>query len=196
MKRSRFGHHAGETDDAREDRAMIGALSAAAALLLVGSGLAKLAAPRPAGRTIAVLLPRLRRSRLPVALAYGVGVGEVAAATAVLALGGRLPVALLAGCYFAFAVVAVRLRTAGDGVPCGCFGRSDAPVSNAHIVLDVIATAACAGAAANPVGAVGGLLEHSALIAVVGIGQVALLAWLGYLAITALPALTALSREA
>jgi hypothetical protein len=174
---------------------MIGALSAAAALLLVGSGLAKLAAPRPAARTIATLLPGLRRSRLPGVFAYAVGAGEVAVGTAVLAFGGRLLDAALAGCYFAFALVAVRLRGMGSSVPCGCFGRSDAPVSGAHVVLDVIAVCVCAGAAARPVGPVGGLFGHGALIAVVGIGQVALLAWLGYLAITALPALTALTRE-
>lgn len=175
---------------------MLGALGAAAALLLVGSGLAKLVAPRPAAQTIATLLPGLRHWPARTALAYVVAAGEILAGTAVLALGGRLPAVVLAGCYLAFALVAIRLWTAGNRVPCGCFGRSDAPVGVAHIVLDVVAAGACAATAAEPAGPVGGLLRHGPLVATVGVGQVALLAWLGYLAITALPALTALTREA
>ena len=176
---------------------MLGALSAAAALLLVGSGLAKMRSPAPAARTIGVLLPALGRpQRIPLALARLVGGGELAAGVAVLAFGGRVAAAVLAGCYLAFAFVAVRLLAGGTGVPCGCFGHSDAPVSAAHVVLNVIGTGIAAAAAARPVGALGGLLGHGSLVAVVGLGQVALLAWLGYLAITALPALTSLTKEA
>jgi hypothetical protein len=177
---------------------MIGALSAAAALLLVCSGAAKLRAPAPAGRTIGALLPAVRRARPGVLawLARSVGAGEVAVGGAVLALGGRGPAAALAAGYLIFAVVAVRLRTAGVGVPCGCFGRSDAPVGVQHIVLNAVCAGVAAAAAAQPVGAAGGLLQHGAFVAAIGLMQVALLAWLGYLAITALPALTALAREA
>ena len=175
---------------------MLGALAAAAALLLVGSGLAKLRAPAPVARTLVVLLPALgrRRRRLP-ALARVLGAAELAVGTAVLAFGGVLPFALLAAAYVAFAGVAIRLRTGDRAVPCGCFGRVDAPVGAAHIVLTAGCAAVAAAAATGSVGPAGGLLEHSAFVAAVGLAQVVLLAWLGYLAITALPALTGLTRE-
>ena len=175
---------------------MLGALAAAAALLLVGSGLAKLRSPAPVAQTLVALVPVLarRRRRLP-ALARVLGGAELAVGTAVLAVGGRVPFACLAASYLAFAAVAIRLRTGNRAVPCGCFGRVDAPVGAAHIVLNAVAAGVAAAAAAGSVGPLGGFLGPSAFVAAVGLTQVVLLAWLGYLAITALPALTGLTRE-
>lgn len=175
---------------------MLGALAAAAALLLVGSGVAKLRSPAPVAQTLVVLLPALgrRRRRLP-ALARVLGTAELAVGTAALAAGGRGPFALLAAGYLAFAAVAIRLRTGRPAVPCGCFGRVDAPVGAAHIVLNVGCAGVAMAAAAGSVGPLGGLLGSSAFVATVGLAQVVLLAWLGYLAITALPALAGLTRE-
>jgi hypothetical protein len=173
---------------------VIGTLGAAAALLLVVSGLAKIRTPAPAGAMIVTLLPRLRRRRLgrPV---RAIGGAELAVGGAFLVAGGRVPAALLAGCYLAFLIVAMRLAARRSPIPCGCFGAADAPVGVAHIVLDAVAAGVASAAVVRPVGAAGGLVDHGTLVAVIGVGQAVLLASLGYLAITALPQLTRL-REA
>lgn len=47
----------------------------------------------------------------------------------------------------AFAVGMVRVLARGDRVPCGCFGRSTAPITRAHVVRNaLLATAAAVGA--------------------------------------------------
>lgn len=184
---------------------MLGALAAAAAVLLIASGVAKLRTPGPTATMLtslrsAVYPParrRASRAALRVAARF-VGVGEIAVGTAFVAGGGRLAAVLLAGCYAAFAVVALVLSrsvAAGRPTACGCFGGTDAPVGAAHVLLDLIAFGAAAGVAVRPVGALGGFADTGTAVAVVGCAQAVLLAWLGYLAITALPALEAARRE-
>jgi hypothetical protein len=175
--------------------AVIGALTAAAAVLLGVAGLAKARSPAPAAAMITRVIPRTRgRSRaLTSAVRVGGGV-EAVIAVAFLSIGGRVAAALVAACYLVFTVVALRLATDRRHTSCGCFGAADSPVGVAHVVLDAVCLAATAASVAIPVGAGGGRLEQGALVAVVGCGQVLLLAWLGYLAITALPALASLRR--
>jgi hypothetical protein len=180
---------------ARGGLTVIGALSAAAAILLAVSGLAKLRAPAPAAAMLATLLPRARRRRkLLEAGVRGGGLVEFAAGVLMVAVGGRLPAALLATGYLVFTAVALRLAASGQRTSCGCFGRADSPVGAAHIVLDTVCLAVAVAAVVRPVAAGGGLLDHGATVAVAGCAQVSLLAWLGYLSITALPALASARR--
>lgn len=174
---------------------MIGALAAAAAVLLGVSGLAKVRAPAPAAAMITRIIPRPRRRSRALTSAVRAGGGvEAAIAVAFLSIGGRMTAVLVAGCYLVFTVVALRLAMDGRRTSCGCFGAADVPVGVAHVVLDVVCLAAATASVAIPVASIGGLLGHGALVAVIGCSQVLLLAGLGYLAITSLPALASLRR--
>ena len=161
---------------------MIGALCAAAAVLLLGSGVAKLRRPAPATRLLALLvgLPNPLVGRLIGALEVGVG-------AAVLLSGGRAACAALAACYLTFALVAVLLTTGSRPAPCGCFGESDTPTRPLHVVVAALACAAAVAGVVSPVGALGGFAGQPTLVMVVGLGQVAVLAGLVYLSMTVLP---------
>lgn len=175
---------------------MVGALCAAAAALLVVSGIGKLRSPDPAARMIAALIsvPRRRRGWLTAGVCV-IGCVEIATGASMLAVGGRGPAAAVAALYLVFTVVAIRLAATGERTACGCFGRADAPVGTAHVLLDIICLAAAVGAVLNPVGPAGGVLDGNTIAVITGLVQVILLAWLGYLSITALPALTVARRE-
>ncbi|MCW2658195.1 MAG: hypothetical protein JWR06_2388 [Jatrophihabitans sp.] len=174
---------------------MIGSLSAAAAVLLAVSGLAKLRSPAPAAAMITTLLPATRRHRSlwTVAVRAG-GTVEVTVGVLVVAVGGRLPAVLLGACYLVFAAVALRLASRAQDTSCGCFGRAASPVGVAHVALDVVCLAVAVIAVMRPVPTGAGLFDHGAVMSATACGQVVLLAWLGYLAITALPALASARR--
>ncbi|WP_375487524.1 MauE/DoxX family redox-associated membrane protein [uncultured Jatrophihabitans sp.] len=174
---------------------MISVLVAAAAVLLVVSGVAKIRHPEPASALVRRLLHRPRERYRSVLLVRGIGVGELAVGTAALAAGSRTALALLAAAYVGFAVVAVlALRDGAARTPCGCFGSADSPLGPAHLVLDAVAAVAGVAGAVRPSGPALGLLDGAGLTAAVACVQVLLLASLGYLAVTSLPALLAARR--
>ena len=110
------------------------------AVLLAVAGAAKVV--DPAATSAALQGARLVSDRRLVRL---LGVGEIALAMAVLALGGLLPAVLLAVAYAVFAAFAYRQSRQGEG--CGCFGVSDAPATRLHVLINVVGAVA-AGAAA------------------------------------------------
>jgi hypothetical protein len=166
---------------------------ASAALLLIVSGLAKLRSPGAAAATVDQLhLPGWRRvAHLPAVRAFGLA--EIGIGAAVLAAGGRAPAMLLAAIYLAFTVVVLALLRRGASSSCGCFGAADAPVSWAHLVVDVAALAAAVAVAARPADPLSAV--HGAAGAVL-VAQVGVLTALAYLSITALPALAAARQKA
>lgn len=164
---------------------VVSALAAAAAMLLLVAGVAKLRTPGPA----AMLFRHARRTtaRRLVRLA---AVAEVAVALLALVLGGRVGAGALALGYAVVTAVAVRLATAPQKAPCGCFGAADGDVGRAHVVVDLCCLAAAVTAAAT--GAAPADLWHAGgLVGTVAAAQSAVLAALAYLCITALPALAA-----
>lgn len=119
------------------------ALHAAAALLLLVAGLAKVIRPAPTSDLLATFgLPAAH----PVAMA--IGVVECAVGVTALAVGGPLIAAVVGTIYAVFAVVVVRAMRVG-AASCGCFGRVDAPPSWIHVVgnlaLAAVSFAALAG---------------------------------------------------
>lgn len=172
---------------------MFGSLCAAAAVLLVLSGAAKLRHPAASAGTVAFVLRRPSRT---VPLVRVLAVAELAVGVAFLARGGWLLAGLVALAFAGFAVVSVVLLAADRRSPCGCFGRSDAPISRAHVLTNVICCGAGIGVALRPVGALGGFAGAAPTVAVVGTMQIVLLAALGYLSLTAVPALAAIRRLA
>jgi hypothetical protein len=173
---------------------VIAALSSAAALLLLVAGAAKLRTPGPAAGMLVGLSPRLRPLRRARAVTRAAALVELGAGLALLAGGGRIAAALLAVCYLALTAVAVRLVTAPQAAPCGCFGAADGNAGPAHVVLDVLALAIAVAAVIHPSAGVPALFDSGTVTGLVATLQSALLAALGYLSITALPALTAARR--
>ena len=181
---------------------MIDALAAAAALLLVVSGIAKLGHPGAAAAMVLRLVrltgPAVRSARdrrRAASLVRVVGLGEVGVGVAVVATGSRAAIVLLATAYLLFAAVAATLLRAGDArTSCGCFGSTHSPLGPAHLVLDLVAAATAVTAAFRPPGPGLGLWDGGPATAVIGSVQAVLLAALGYLAITSFPALLAARR--
>ncbi|MGN6608058.1 MAG: MauE/DoxX family redox-associated membrane protein [Jatrophihabitans sp.] len=169
-----------------------------AAVLLLPSGLAKIAAPRPAltmlrGLRVLALRPVLGPTTGP-ALVRLVGVVEVAVAAAVVTLGGRTPAVALAVLYAAFVGVVGLAILRHSSASCGCFGATDAPIGRGHLGVDLVALAAAIATAVHPAGALGGLTGLPTGHGIVAAAQVLVLTALGYLCITALPALAAARR--
>jgi hypothetical protein len=175
---------------------VIGALCAAAAVLLIVAGLAKFRTPDPAAAMIVLLWPRFRPLHRARVVARAAGAVEFGAGLATLTAGGRIAVALLAACYLVLTAVAIRLATGPKKAPCGCFGAADGTVGAPHVVLDLAGLTVAVFGCVRPPGAVPALFDDGALTGVTVTAQVLLLAALGYLSITALPALSAARREA
>jgi hypothetical protein len=100
-----------------------------------------------------------------------VGAVELAVGTSVLALGGVATAAGLVAVYAGFIGFIESNRLRDLYVPCGCFGRSDAPPGLGHRVVNVGAVAVGAAAVVRPVDAATSWLDHGATgtIALVGI---------------------------
>jgi|SRR3954451_203160 hypothetical protein len=164
---------------------MLGAVCAAAALLLIGSGFAKLRRPGPAAQMLVGLLGRpFPAQGLTVRL---LGALELAIGLGVLVSGGRAALAALAACYLVFAAVAARLGTGVHQAPCGCFGRSETPTGLVHLVVNLVAAAVALAGALRPFGALAGYAGQDGTVVAVGLGQIVVLAGLTYLVVTALP---------
>lgn len=174
---------------------MIGSLQLAAAVLLMAAGAGKVRAPRSAAAMLQRSWLSAPRRITATAAVRTFGVVEVAVGALVCATGSRVSAALLAGCYFAFVMVATRLLRHGQRGSCGCFGDTDSPIGIAHVLVNCAGLAAAITAFIRAPGPVGGLLDGDALIGAVGVGQAVLLAYLAFLSITALPALVAARRR-
>lgn len=155
------------------------ALHAAAAVLAVVAGAAKIVRPLPTAELFGSLgLPEDRR--LPALL----GGAEVVVGVGALAVGGSVAAVAVGVLYTGFAVVVVRALAVG-AESCGCFGRAEAPPSWIHVVGNLaFATVSFVAAAADtPVEVMDG--QPAA-----GIGFVVLvgvIAGLALVAFTALP---------
>lgn len=62
---------------------------------------------------------------------------------------GHVGALLVAALYAGLAVVALRLLRRAPATPCGCLGASDAPVSRAHVALNVVAALVAVAAASG-----------------------------------------------
>ncbi len=119
------------------------ALHAAAALLLLVAGLAKVARPAPTTELLSTLgLPE--RPLITVAI----GAVESTVGIVALAVGGPLAAIATGALYLGFVVVVWRAMAAG-ATSCGCFGRVDAPPSWVHVAGNALLAAVSFGAAAG-----------------------------------------------
>jgi hypothetical protein len=111
---------------------VIVALHAAAALLLLLAGLAKVVRPAPATELL-VSLGAPDRDHVAVSI----GLVESAVGFAALAIGGAWAAGATGVLYVGFVVVVLRAMAAG-ATSCGCFGRVDAPPSWIHVVGNAV----------------------------------------------------------
>ena len=156
------------------------ALLAAAALLLAGAGLVKVA--RPANTAKAM--------RVPSAVVRLGAAVEAAVGLAGLFVGGWWPAVLVGASYVAFAVFVLSALVSGRPLAtCGCFGEPDTPPTLVHVIINLalagVALAAAATGTTHPVTSLG---------AASWIGVVAV-AYLAFLALSALPRLVEASRS-
>lgn len=162
-------------------------IHAAAAVLLLIAGAAKIGQPQPTADLIATLgLPA------PVLGVRALGVFEILLAVVAMAIGGSGPAAAIGVIYLMFAVVVVRSLSLGAS-SCGCFGRSDTPPSRLHVVGNIgfaIASIVAASADRTPVDAMGEQPAGGALFVLL-VGVLAGLAVVGF---TALPEALAARR--
>jgi hypothetical protein len=152
-------------------------LSVLAALLII-SGAEKWVRPLTAAAA-------LHRAGVPAprAAARLVAAGEIGVGLLAALAGGRVGGLALGLVYAGFLAFLATQRAAGNlGVPCGCFGASDAPLGAAHVAVDAAAVAVAAVAVAvDPPGLVSLAADHAvaaaltAVLAAVGALQLRLL---------------------
>ncbi len=113
------------------------------AVVVVVSGATKVGSPGPFADLTSSMGLRIGRPGARI-----VGVAEIALGAWVLAVGGRLACAVLAGSYAVFAMVVVLARRNG-AASCGCFGAAAAPPSMVHVVVNLVSAAVAALGAAT-----------------------------------------------
>jgi hypothetical protein len=121
-----------------------------AALLLCVAGVLKLRSP---DRAAAALRTRSWAVRV-------LAVGEVALGAGCALLPTRPLAVALAGVYGLFSLLAVVLMR--RGVPCGCFGDNDLPVSLAHVIASELLGALALGAVLTGPRGLGWVLDQPA----------------------------------
>jgi hypothetical protein len=151
---------------------------AVAALVLVVAGVAKLRAPAPA-------VGALRELGLPAAAPpiRAFAAGEIALGVWALASPTTVAATALAGCYAAFAGLALLL--ASRRAACGCFGEGDFPASRGQALISAVLAVACAAAT---IWSAPGIADRPAAQAVVLVIAIAGSAYATVLAYTLLPA--------
>jgi methylamine utilization protein MauE len=122
----------------------------AASLVLCVAGAFKLRSPHRAAAAIRVRPWAVR----------GLACGEIALGAACALLPSWPLAAALAVVYGLFSLVAVVLMR--RGVPCGCFGDNDLPVSLAHVIASGLLGALALGAALTGPRGLGWLLDRPA----------------------------------
>lgn len=115
-------------------------LAVVGALLLLGSGAAKLALPAPA----VAAMREIGWVATPALVRVG-AVAEIGTGIAVLTVSGWLPKALLLAAYLAFGVFCVATLRRHSSTPCGCFGETASFISGRHLALNVVIGVSAAG---------------------------------------------------
>jgi hypothetical protein len=145
---------------------LVAALASAAALLLAGAGIAKIARPEAAVATMRSVAPAT-----PPAAGRVLGVAEVVLAAGFLVSWTPLSAVLLGGGYACLAgFVLVARDKARD---CGCFGTSSAPIGRAHVVACFVMAVGALGAAVWHVETLGAAERAIAVAGGLGLALVA-----------------------
>jgi hypothetical protein len=163
-----------------------------AAVLLAGAGVAKAIDPTA---TVGALLGF--GWRVPRGVVRVGGVLEAAVAVVAGVTGNPVAALLVAASYVAFtAFVVVALARHRPIGSCGCFGKVDTPPSVLHLVVNLGATVAAVGVAANgDGGGLGTALAAQPLGAVPFVGLVVVGGYAAFTVLTVVPQLRTLRTE-
>ncbi|HUC37608.1 MAG TPA: MauE/DoxX family redox-associated membrane protein [Acidimicrobiales bacterium] len=164
--------------------------------LLVVAGTSKAIRPQTTTKALALLLPRLGDPWAQPAV-RGVAAAEAALGAAGALLPERVPAALVAASFAAFAAFVLYVRRHGGVLAsCGCFSTPDTPPTRSHVVID-LGLAACAAtvSADGSTQSLGAYLARQPLDGVPLVASCALCAWAVVLVLVDLPRL-ARRREA
>lgn len=154
----------------------------AACALLTWSGANKLARPGATGAAArAIGLPSSPRA-VRVLGAFELGAAILGA------IFGSWAALVVAAMYAGLTVVSLRLLLRAPEAPCGCLGAVAAPVSRAHVGLNIVATGIALVATFN--GSPLSVLADQPLAGLPFVGLVLCTTWLAALTVDALPALT------
>ena len=158
------------------------------AALLCLAGIAKVARPIGSGRAFATL----GLSGRPM-LVRGLGVAEFAVGVAHVTVGSRITAVAVGTTYAGFALFAAYVVWAeGAGVPCGCFGNGDAPLTAIHVGVDLVL---CAATLITVVlGGPQGLPDGGVVLVAIFVSAAALATYLARLALVEFGSLLALFR--
>lgn len=159
---------------------------AAAALLLVLSGAAKLRRPDGAVRA-------LRALRWPAnaSLVRLLAIVEIVVGAAGVVVGGRAAAVLVALSYLGFTVFVALAIAQGEAVrSCGCFGAAGTPPTAYHLAMTTAAAAVAVVAAVAPVPAFTEALGASPLLGLPLAVLTGCCAWFAHAVLTLLPALS------
>src|SRR6478735_9809131 len=161
---------------------VLGAFLGVVAGILAVGGVAKLRGPE-------ATVPMLQALGLPAspALARLLGLLEVAVGLTAFLVGGRVLAAAVAVLFAVFTAAVLRLRAGGDAVSCGCFGRSSAPPTMVHVVVDAVAAAAAVAAAVIDAPGFWSMRPDLPTAGVPQLLLTALAVWLGVAVLTVLP---------
>jgi len=163
----------------------------ALALLLAVAAVAKVWEPTAVSEA-------LRRAMLPssVTTVRVLAGSEATVAGAVLLVGGVVPSVALGLLHLGFAAFIVRLRrAAGATAGCGCFGNTESPAHQLHVVVNVVAGGLVVVSLAGSLPSLPSVLGDSGGLAVPYAMAVVLGAWATGLCLTSLPALLAAQRQ-
>ncbi|HEU4320466.1 MAG TPA: MauE/DoxX family redox-associated membrane protein [Acidimicrobiia bacterium] len=156
---------------------MLAPAAAVFSLLLIITGIAKIARPRDVERALAQMgMPRVRGTGLVL------GFLEVVVGVSALVFQGVLIIQAVLFTGFAIWVL-LALRSNVPLASCGCLGREDTPPTSAHVVLNVVGALVSSGAAFGAPLHIGSGLESVALAVTVAVGV-----FLGYIVLTDLAA--------
>jgi hypothetical protein len=127
-------------------------INAAAASLLLNSGIAKIVSPDPLRRALTEVMSAFESTRAPTIL-RGLAVIEIVTGVMVLVGPARMPAAAVASLLGAgFALFGVLGLLRGGGSPCGCFGASSQePLGWTNVVLGAMLAAVYPANAASAV---------------------------------------------
>lgn len=149
------------------------AVNAAAAALLVNSGVVKLVSPAPLRRALRELAP-VAGGRVPDPVVRAAGVFEVLAAGGLLATGTRILAAVVIACLgVTFALLGAAGLARRSTTACGCFGQaSERPLGATNIVVGLALVAVL------PLNAMAAAGDPAQAVLLAALGTLLLCLWL------------------
>jgi len=120
-------------------------------------------------------------------LARALGLVEVGVGVGAFLVGGWAFAAAVAVLFSVFTVAVLRLRAGGEAVSCGCFGRSSAPPTMIHVVVDAVAALVAVAAAVAVAPGFVAMRPDLPAAGVALLGLTVLAVWLGVALLTVLP---------